>query len=562
MLIVSQTPWFRDWLRRTIIRESKQYLNGELTIGQVTRQPVFGVRLSDVAVDVSGERVVADQGARGRLQRLQLVSKGIVVDHIKLTAPDVRLARDATGWNIGRLVKAQRARGRSRRARAVRSRCLRSSSSMARSIDDSTGRRATACPTDRRSRREGGVRVRAGALHDRARQRRASAARTPELTMQQLTGAIAVRDDNLYLERMVIRTAESALNVGGVIENYLRTPVIKLDDGRQRVVAGDWPHRAGARRAISCTRPRREDHGRADRLALDLDVRTEAGLRRGQLTDGSQGAGLRFAGPLHVEHLNLGPILKNPAQRSDITGDVTIDLTLPSNPASDRRSSSVSAARFTFNGPRVSRVGYEAAQRARARAPSRDRASRWPTPTRNAYGALRHDPRRNRAPSGPPPDRHTISRARPAQVDMRRLPPSTRAPKLDTILSPGRLPRQRHGNEHRAARRHSINRSSKGRRSPTGTVGRVRLLARSMTYAARGTIVGLDVRRLGNALQIAALDDPRYAGRVSGDVRRQGRGNVARRSSTSPRAARSTIRRCGARTCPRWRSRPRSPTSR
>jgi hypothetical protein len=27
-LIVSQTPWFRDWIRRYIVRESKQYLNG------------------------------------------------------------------------------------------------------------------------------------------------------------------------------------------------------------------------------------------------------------------------------------------------------------------------------------------------------------------------------------------------------------------------------------------------------------------------------------------------------------------------------------------------------
>ena len=24
-LIVSQTPWFRDWIRRTIIREARQY---------------------------------------------------------------------------------------------------------------------------------------------------------------------------------------------------------------------------------------------------------------------------------------------------------------------------------------------------------------------------------------------------------------------------------------------------------------------------------------------------------------------------------------------------------
>ena len=48
-LIVSQTPWFRDWLRRTIIREARQYVNGELTIGQVTGNLFFDFGLADVA---------------------------------------------------------------------------------------------------------------------------------------------------------------------------------------------------------------------------------------------------------------------------------------------------------------------------------------------------------------------------------------------------------------------------------------------------------------------------------------------------------------------------------
>src|ERR671914_2563348 len=61
-LIVSQTPWFRDWLRRYIVRESKQYLNGELTIGRLSGNLFFGVSLSDVAVDVSGSRVIAVKG--------------------------------------------------------------------------------------------------------------------------------------------------------------------------------------------------------------------------------------------------------------------------------------------------------------------------------------------------------------------------------------------------------------------------------------------------------------------------------------------------------------------
>ena len=51
-LIVSQTPWFRDWMRRYIVRESKQYLNGELSIGSIGGNLLFGVEVSDIAVDL------------------------------------------------------------------------------------------------------------------------------------------------------------------------------------------------------------------------------------------------------------------------------------------------------------------------------------------------------------------------------------------------------------------------------------------------------------------------------------------------------------------------------
>src|SRR4029450_1905725 len=52
-LIVSQTPWFRDWLRRYIVRESKQYLNGELSIGGISGNLLFGVGVTDGPADLS-----------------------------------------------------------------------------------------------------------------------------------------------------------------------------------------------------------------------------------------------------------------------------------------------------------------------------------------------------------------------------------------------------------------------------------------------------------------------------------------------------------------------------
>src|SRR4029453_8923272 len=105
--IASQTPWFRDWIRRAIVREAKQYLNGELTIGQLSGNLFFGVSLSDVAVDVSGDRVIAVKTLGVDYSIFHLISKGIVVDKIVLTAPSVHARRDQGGWNLGALVKKQ-----------------------------------------------------------------------------------------------------------------------------------------------------------------------------------------------------------------------------------------------------------------------------------------------------------------------------------------------------------------------------------------------------------------------------------------------------------------------
>jgi len=72
-LIVSQTPWFRDWLRRFVVRESKQYLNGELSIGGLSGNLLFGIGLTDVADEdtvaiwnIDGQP--GSDGTRGDLQ--------------------------------------------------------------------------------------------------------------------------------------------------------------------------------------------------------------------------------------------------------------------------------------------------------------------------------------------------------------------------------------------------------------------------------------------------------------------------------------------------------------
>ena len=85
---MSQTPWFRDWLRRYVVRESKQYVNGELSIGGLDRQPAVRIGLTDVAIDVSGQRVVAVKALEVDYSVFQILSSGIVIDDIKLIVAD------------------------------------------------------------------------------------------------------------------------------------------------------------------------------------------------------------------------------------------------------------------------------------------------------------------------------------------------------------------------------------------------------------------------------------------------------------------------------------------
>src|SRR5215204_2406062 len=97
-LIVSQTPWFRDWLRRYVVRESEQYVNGQLSFGGIGGNLFFGVHLHDVGLDVSGERIVAVKNIEVDYSVFRILSSGMVLDSIKLNQPVIVLERDANGW--------------------------------------------------------------------------------------------------------------------------------------------------------------------------------------------------------------------------------------------------------------------------------------------------------------------------------------------------------------------------------------------------------------------------------------------------------------------------------
>ena len=123
-LIASQTPWFRDWLRRFVVRQAGQYVNGTVQIGSLGGNLFYGIELGDIAIDVNGEHIVTLKQVELKYSVSELVSKGLTVRQIVLTQPYVLLRHDRSGWNVASLIKRQQQeadrKAQKRRAATVR----------------------------------------------------------------------------------------------------------------------------------------------------------------------------------------------------------------------------------------------------------------------------------------------------------------------------------------------------------------------------------------------------------------------------------------------------------
>jgi autotransporter translocation and assembly factor TamB len=521
MLIVSQTPWFRDWVRRFVVRESKQYLNGELTIGKLGGNLFFGVQLSDVAVDLSGERVVAVKNVEVDYSIFTLLSKGVVLDGIKLVEPSLHLAREGDGWNVGRLVKEQRREAEREGPRRPLS---------LPSIEIADGSLTIASDDDGE---DGGLRLpeRIDDLDVRAAfeyapvhysiglQHVSFKSSGPAFTLHELKGGFAVREDNLYVEQFRLRTDNSTLNFDGVIEQYLRTPIIRGETSGQLALPeiGQFaPAMSGfsLNPAFDITL-----NGPTDRLAMDLNVKSEAGNATGQVTANLKPSTLAVKGRINLDRLDLAPILKDRAQKSDISGQATVDLAFA--PAADgvpffTRTSGT----FEFVGSHAAAIGYEgrnikASGHLAGGEITLDAEAAAYGATATAKGVI----------VPPASGRRLIVdlRGRANGVDLTKLPASMHLPKLRTNLSIAEYHVK--GEGPRVVASATLNESViEGATFAAGTSGEIDNTQRLFAYSAKGTVSNLNLVQIGDALEIETLSQPKYDSEVNGnfDVRGSG----------------------------------------
>jgi hypothetical protein len=85
-LIVSQTPLFRDWLRKYVVRQAGQYVNGTVSIGSLGGNLFYGVELGDIAECLLDVQANAVKGGVLRSEQQRLVEADEGFFHVLILA--------------------------------------------------------------------------------------------------------------------------------------------------------------------------------------------------------------------------------------------------------------------------------------------------------------------------------------------------------------------------------------------------------------------------------------------------------------------------------------------
>ncbi len=513
--VLTQTAWFRERVRRLAMRQANAAIEGTLVIGAVEGDFVTGVTLRDVSIVQQDVPVVRVGRVQVEYRLGDVLSAGRLVRQITVDRLVIDAVRSSKGWNVAHLLKP-RPPSEPGKPRAT-----------FRLVDIKvTGaqvnvREIGVPPTQAIPRRIEGLTFEGGVASSREElgidvRRLTFRTGQPDLDLRSITGRIVSVPAGWRFQAMAVQTAESALTVDGTLARTAPTrpwtfdldvvgqPVSLPEIGRFFPEA-TFPIHPVLTVGVS---------GPLDALGLDLDItQSEAGRAKGAVTIDTTGPARGITGRLTLADIDLAPILTSREASSRITGNAAFDLRFPSA----TKGFPIDGT-FTFSGPRARAYGYEGTD-VRATGSIAGRNIRLDA-SANAYGGTATT-RGTIARAGRGQRELTIDLAgRITHVDLRQLPASLRMPALETDITgtytvAGTIP----GLKADAVLAAS---TVEGATLVDGTVGRFARTPRGFTFGAAGTVATLDVLRLGAALQVPAMTEPRLAGLVNGTFEVEG----------------------------------------
>ena len=515
-VIVSQTTWFKEWLRGFIVRQADDYVNGRLTIGRIDGNLFFGVEAEDIDITQNGQQVVSLKDVGIDYNFLTFLGGNVVLDHIRLNEPTIRLQRTEQGWNLTQLIKAQTpTASRNRRPINIGEIGISGGTLYVENAlqGEPVGTAGVNVPTviDK-------IDLSAGVSSDAnelkvAIGHLALRGENPHFGINDLSGTIRRHEDSITFENVALRTEETSLRVAGVVRGLgSDRPVVNVKASSDKFAVGEMAKLVPALRGYESLQPAFEINasGPADRLDVQMNVREKnVGAVMGNLAVDSLEPQRTIAGTMQAEHFNAGPLVRGATFKTDVTGRATVNLVLPENGKPFRGT-------YSVNANRVTALGYN------ARNVVASGRIDWPTigvnGTAAAYGG--RATARGTIVAGSPLRLDLAGRA--AGVDLRNLPPQLNAPGVPsnlqfsyTLTGRGPVVSGDVVMEESTIADATIS---------NGTTGSFQIGSGAPQYAAKGHVVNLDVQKIGHGFNITALDLPKYQSRINGDFDVKGSG--------------------------------------
>jgi hypothetical protein len=506
-VIITQTTWFKEWLRGFIVRQAGDYVNGTLSIGQLDGNLFFGVQLGNVDVTVNGEKVVDVKDVSLDYNAWTLVRGDVVLDQIRLTRPVLRLEHDSSGWNLAHLIRARTPdpdKPKNRPTLEIGE--LTISDGTLYVEQGAVGTTGVDVPTriDKVD-AQVGIRTNEDELAIDINQVSLRAA-APNIGINKMSGVIHRTRNQLTFENVTISTEEGGLRVNGAVNNIEgQTPAVDLKASSDKLAINELAKLFPRLRGYN-VQPAFDlvAKGPTDAIAVDLSLHdARLGDIKADVTVDASTPGWRTRGTARVDRFNVQAVVRDGSSRlaSSITGNTRFDVTFPGGRRPMRGSYAVDIDHVRFAGYDARHVvgngrieGTTVLVNARG----------------DAYGG--HATAMGTVKAGAP--LALDLRGRATNVDLRNLPPMLRAPKATSMLQFGYTLSVR-GNAFKGDV--ALDQSMiAGASIAPGATGTFSFGAGPPTYSAKGEVSGVDVQRVGREFNIPAIATDRYHSTVSG----------------------------------------------
>ncbi|MEO8256585.1 MAG: translocation/assembly module TamB domain-containing protein [Acidobacteriota bacterium] len=513
-----ETGWAKNEIRALIVRQANQFLTARLEIGRLEGSLFRGLQLGDIRLSRAGRTLVAIKDVQLSYSLRELFDQGTVIKRIAITGLEVTAAKEADGrWDLASLVRRearqQEQTGPGRPIEIISIELKDATIALGNPVQFG----AAHIPT-RYEALNGSFSFKYVPVHWRLTMREVSwRGSAPDLDMQRLSGGIDNGPDAIVFDDLTVETPRSQFTLTGRVDREKkdeRPTTLDLTVHAARFPFQEW---AGVLNGLKNLAVEADFdttlRGPLTRLETELRLQSTGGGVRGTFVLDTRVPGWHGEGAVTASRINLARWMNKPDKPSDISGRVTFNLAFGFGQHFPRGS-------YRFDGSHAMFMGY-AGDNVRARGELTEHEVLIAEATATAYGA---DVRLTRGTIGIMDPYPFHFPGTMADLDLRGVPETIPVPRVESRLTFEYDVIGRFSNPFITARARFSPSEYLGARIGDGTIGSIDTSVKPLIFTGDGELAEVDLGRFGAGLNVAWMQDPRYAGTVSGRFQVEGAG--------------------------------------